>query len=95
MGLEGTFPLNQDTLVQGKWDTDGRFPRDLLTLFVFGFVIWDSGEDLLVMHFILCVFVPLSVLLCLCLLTLIVTLGGAGRFGGHRRVKCSVGLVFL
>lgn len=33
-------------------------PRDLLTLFVFGFVIWDSREDL-VMHFILCV-------LCLC-----------------------------
>lgn len=47
--------------MQGKWDTDGLFPRDLLTLFVFGFVIWDSGEDLLVMHCILfCVF------LCLC-----------------------------
>lgn len=95
MGLEGTSAFNQGALVQGKPDTDGLSASQ-------GFIdivrVWFcylglQGSSPRHAFYFVC-FVP-SVLLCLCLLTLIVTLGGAERFGGHRRVKCSVGLAFL
>lgn len=46
LGLEGTFPLSQDTSKQWKRDTRVvcPLPRGLLTLFVFGFVVWDCRE---------------------------------------------------
>lgn len=59
-------------------------PRDLLTLFVFGFVIWDSREALLGMHFILCV-------LCLCVALPVFALVDCDIGGGVQRDLGDIG----